>query len=70
MIDIFLLLTVFLLAIESRVSVLSFNLSVIGTRSVFPILVTHPKYLTVVGFFEFLEWNEAHIVATILRMLG
>ena len=28
------------------------------------------KNLTVIGLFDFLEWNEAHIVATIRRRSG
>ena len=39
-------------------------------RSVSPILATDLKDLTVIGLFDFLEWNEAHIVATIHRRLG
>ena len=27
-------------------------------------------FVTVIGLFDFLEWNEAHIVATIHRRLG
>ena len=36
-------------------------------RSVSPILATDLKDLIVIGIFDFLEWNEAHIVATIRR---
>ncbi|MCD4811353.1 hypothetical protein K8R14_01960 [bacterium] len=39
-------------------------------RSVSPILAIDLKDLTVIGLFDFLEWNEAHIVATIRRRLG
>lgn len=38
-------------------------------RSVFPILATDSKYLTVISIFDFLKWNEAHIVAMIRRRL-
>ena len=38
-------------------------------RSVFLILVYDFKDLTLIGLFDFLEWNEAHIVATIRRRL-
>jgi hypothetical protein len=38
-------------------------------RIVSPILATDVKDLTVIGLFDFLEWNEAHIVATIHRRL-
>ena len=41
----------------------------IRMRSVSLILAIDLKYLTVIGLFDFLEWNEAHIVATILRRL-
>ena len=41
----------------------------IRMRSVSLILATDLKYLTVIGLFDFIEWNEAHIVATILRRL-
>ena len=44
--------------------------AVIRMRSVSPILATDLKDLTVIGLFDFLEWNEAHIVATIRRRLG
>ncbi len=39
-------------------------------KSVSPILAIDLKDLTVIGLFDFLEWNEAHIVATIRRRLG
>ena len=39
-------------------------------RSVSPILATDLKDLTVIGLFDFFEWNEAHIVATICRRVG
>jgi len=39
-------------------------------RSVFLILATDLKDLTLIGLFDFLEWNEAHVVATIRRRLG
>ena len=34
------------------------------------ILATDLKNLIVIGLFDFFEWNEAHIVATIRRRLG
>ena len=58
------------LAIELHVPALFFNLSVLRLRSVLPILAHYPKDLTVIGLFDFLEWNEVHIVATILRRLS
>ena len=44
--------------------------AVIRMRSISPILATDLKDLTVIGLFDFLEWNEAYIVATIRRRLG
>jgi len=36
-------------------------------RSVSPILATYLKDLTVIGLFDFLEWNEAHTIRRRLR---
>jgi len=44
--------------------------AVIRMKSVFPILATDFKDLTVIGLFDFLEWNEAHIIEGIRRRLG
>jgi len=44
--------------------------AVISMRSVSPILATDLKGITVIGLFDFLEWNEAHIVDSICRRLG
>ena len=44
--------------------------AVIRMKSVSPILATDLKGITVIGLFDFLEWNETHIVDRICRRLG
>ena len=46
-----------------------YSCAVIRIRSVYPISATDLKDLIVISLFDFLEWNEAQIVATIRRRL-